>query len=172
MEPVADPMLESGNDSRNVLVYVCMCIFFQAPTIFTNITSVCVQPYDFVSVWIGSYWSDGFLTLVLSSSCPVSDRFGYWVLQSLAPRSLKLGEWGLQSWGLTWMEPALVSDVILSDSIVSELTASHASILSTPANQLRRGPHFTDQELAAQRTVAQKMPSSKASVTSDSRTLT
>lgn len=45
-------MLESGNDSRNG-PYLCVHVyFFQAPTIFTNITSVCVQPYDFVSIWI------------------------------------------------------------------------------------------------------------------------
>ena len=61
-----------------------------------------------VSVWIGSYWSDGFLTLVLSSSCPASDKIGYWVLQSLVPRSLQLGEWGLQAQGADVDEPAVV----------------------------------------------------------------
>lgn len=94
--------------------------FFQAPTIFTNITSVCVNLMTLFYLdrkLLRRWFPDpGFEQLM--SNIRQDRMLG--ASESLVPRSLRLGEWGLQAWGLTWMEPALVSDVILSDSIVSE----------------------------------------------------
>lgn len=52
MGPVAALMLITFMECPRLRVHV---YFFQAPAIFTSIASICLQPYDFVSVWIGSY---------------------------------------------------------------------------------------------------------------------
>lgn len=120
MEPVTDLIFYYFHGMSS---FMCVCVFFlfMLQLTFTNISSICFHPHDFVSIWIGSFEAMVSWPWFWDSQCPVSDRSGYRVLQLLRPRRVSLGWWGLQpKTGLKWNLQQLVTMSWMTPSSLSQ----------------------------------------------------